>query len=215
MGRKPARKHTERLAGAKVTHVRRCEVCESGTSRGSICPDCLAARKRLSKPLQGARKALLWRVRNGPPKISPGQVNYALRTHWDSLTTDARLELDGALERFFGPTQTAYEALLHFGLQELDARGQLSDFPGNLRELRTVAHIRISSSEVALLEGRAVPMGLAAEDSPHNEIADESLESDADQAPANRVRRSLVDARDWFARLWRRVCQAWGWHDSG
>lgn len=78
-----------------------------------------------------------------------------MRGHWTSLSQEQKRQLDSDLVRYLGPTQTAYEALLHFGLRELDKRDRLSDFPENLRELRRVKVIKISRDEAKELDGIA------------------------------------------------------------
>lgn len=140
---------------SRPTLSRRCEVCEGPS--GPICRDCLRARKILPKPIQRVRKALFWRVRH-VPTLTPGQVNYALRVHWNQLPNESQRALDRALERHFGPTQTAYEALLHFGLHELNRRGRLREFPEDLRQLQVIARKEISQVEIAELHGSPPPI---------------------------------------------------------
>ena len=146
-----AKKSTKGKHSPELADFRRCEVCES-PSKQTICRSCISAQK-LPKSLQQVRRALFWRVRKAPARLTPGQVNYVMREHWTSLSPEQERQLDSDLVRFFGPTQTAYEALLHFGLRELDNRDRLSEFPENLRELRRVKVIKISRNEAKELDG--------------------------------------------------------------
>ena len=129
-----------------------CRDCLSPSQRAS-CRDCVQARKQLPTSLLQARLALYWRVQKVSGRLTPGQVNYVLHEHWTALNSQDQRELEVALAKQFGPTQTAYEALLHFGLSELDKRKRLTHFPDNLLELRVVARRNISAREIKDLHG--------------------------------------------------------------
>lgn len=145
-------------AGAKRS---RCEDCMGVSDRKGICTRCLQARESFGPSLQRARKALFWRIRLAPAVVTPGQVNYVLNTHFESLTAADRVLLQRDLDGLLGATESAYEALLHFGLQQLNEVSRLSELPRGLPALRKVIRKQISSRERAELDGKTFTQSVA------------------------------------------------------
>ena len=158
-----------------------CRDCLSPSQRAA-CRDCVQARKQHPTSLLQARLALYWRVQKASGRLTPGQVNYVMHEHWTSLNSQGQRELEVALAKQFGPTQTAYEALLYFGLCELNKRKRLSDFPKNLRELRRVQRHKISREEVKKLDGIVDQVVEGSKDSDVVEVQCE-LTPEAPEAP--------------------------------
>jgi hypothetical protein len=132
---------------------RRCGDCEGRADRpGAYCSICRRARENLPTALQRTRKALLWRVRKNTSTLSPSQVNYVMREHWDRLDSESRRRLENDLRHKRGRTQSHYEALLDFGLRELRDMGRLSNLPSNLHELRLIVDEPVSPQELAELD---------------------------------------------------------------
>jgi hypothetical protein len=128
-------------------------------------------------------------------------VNYVLHEHWTSRNFQDQRELEVALEKQFGPTQTAYEALLHFGLCELNKRKRLSDFPADLRELRRVQRHKISREEVKKLDGIADQLAERSKDSDIVKVQCEvTPEAPAEPAAPGESPSSGVDRTGDFVR---------------
>jgi hypothetical protein len=107
----------------------------------------------------------------------------------------------------YGKTQTPYEALLHFGLREIEEMNRLSEFPSDLRALRVIAQRPITREEMAALDGMTV------EDDGLDPSTGDSPVADADQAlatlPEMEDTSQPVPTRERSATLRRLLRQMW------